>query len=498
MSVKPAYPGAYVEEIPSGVRTIVGAGTSTTVFAGWAARGPIDRAQRVLGFGDFARHCGGLDRRSLLGYAVRHFFDNGGLEAHIVRLTAANAAPASLALDGKLRVTANSPGKWGNEYAVETGARADDPARFRFALWHQPSGGQATVVERFDDLSLPAGGASRADGVINANSEFVKIAFIGNPVAPPADTPANAPRPLAGGLDGDVLAPNTGAFERLIPQGGAGGIFGLLDRLDTFNLLAVPGETTPAVVATLQAYCRKRRAFCILDAAQKATFADMRSGPDGGIRGPDAMNSALYFPWVNAADPLEQGRVRSFPPSGFIAGIYARTDAKRGVWKAPAGTEADLRGATDAAVALDDQESGELNSLAINCIRRSPSGIAVRGSRTLRGADASDSEWKYVSVRRLALFIESSVSCGTRWAVFEPNGEPLWKLVRWNVGIFMDGLFRQGAFQGSAAKDAWFVKCDSETTTQDEIENGVVNIAVGFAPLKPAEFVIIKIRQSSG
>ena len=178
----------------------------------------------------------------------------------------------------------------------------------------------------------------------------------------------------------------------------------------------------------------------------------------------------------------------------------ARTDAERGVWKAPAGQEADDRGRRpELAVTLTDRENGQLNPLGVNCIRTFPViGNVVWGARTLDGADALASEWKYVPVRRLALFLEESLYRGTQWVVFEPNDEPLWAQIRLNVGAFMQNLFRQGAFQGTTPREAYFVKCDKETTTQNDINLGIVNILVGFAPLKPAEFVIIRIQQMAG
>jgi hypothetical protein len=166
---------------------------------------------------------------------------------------------------------------------------------------------------------------------------------------------------------------------------------------------------------------------------------------------------------------------------------------------APAGSDAGRVGATGVEQPLTDRENGTLNPRAINCIRTVPVyGTVVWGSRTLHGADERGSEWKYVPIRRLALFIEESLFRGTQWVVFEPNDEPLWSQIRLNVGAFMHDLFRQGAFQGTAARDAYFVKCDRETTTQSDQNRGVVNIVVGFAPLKPAEFVVLRIQQIAG
>jgi phage tail sheath protein FI len=237
----------------------------------------------------------------------------------------------------------------------------------------------------------------------------------------------------------------------------------------------------------------------LVDSPVDATLTSLQNGPPTTLTGADGINAAFYFPWLNAADPLLGNRPRVFPPCGFIAGIYARTDATRGVWKAPAGTEASLTGASSVAVPLTDNQNGVLNPQAINCIRNFPVfGTVSWGARTLNGNDQQTSEWKYIPVRRMALFLEESLYRGTKWVVFEPNDEPLWSQIRLNLGAFMQDLFRQGAFQGKTPQEAYFVKCDSETTTQSDIDHGIVNILVGFAPLKPAEFVIIKIQQIAG
>jgi phage tail sheath protein FI len=210
-------------------------------------------------------------------------------------------------------------------------------------------------------------------------------------------------------------------------------------------------------------------------------------------------NAAVYFPRVNIPDPLQENRLEEFVPCGAVAGVYARTDAQRGVWKAPAGLEATLTGIGKLSYKLTEGECGQLSPLGVNCLRTFPEvGHVVWGARTLVGADQLASDWKYITVRRLALFIEESLYRGIKWVVFEPNDEPLWAKIRLNIGAFMQNLFRQWAFQGTTPREAYFVKCDSETTTQDDIDRGIVNILVGFAPLKPAEFVIIKIKQIAG
>ena len=218
-----------------------------------------------------------------------------------------------------------------------------------------------------------------------------------------------------------------------------------------------------------------------------------------GLNGEQARNAAVYFPRIVAPDPLRENQTDTFVPSGAIAGVIATTDARRGVWKAPAGIDAALAGTQALTYNMNDLENGQLNDIGVNCLRTFPVyGRVVWGARTMRGANQLADEYKYIPVRRLALYIEESLFRGTQWVVFEPNDEPLWAQIRLNIGSFMHTLFRQGAFQGTTPKDAYLVKCDSETTTQDDINRGVVNILVGFAPLKPAEFVIIQLQQLAG
>jgi phage tail sheath protein FI len=205
--------------------------------------------------------------------------------------------------------------------------------------------------------------------------------------------------------------------------------------------------------------------------------------------------SAVFFPRLKLD---ESGKDVFVGPSGAMAGVMARIDGTRGVWKAPAGTEADLRGITGLEYRFSDGENGVMNPKAVNTIRIFPDGVVSWGARTMDGDDGFGSEYKYIPIRRLALFIEESLYRGLKWVVFEPNDEPLWAQIRLNVGAFMNGLFRQGAFQGQTPKDAYFVKCDSSTTTQNDRNLGIVNIVVGFAPLKPAEFVVLTLQQMAG
>jgi phage tail sheath protein FI len=267
-----------------------------------------------------------------------------------------------------------------------------------------------------------------------------------------------------------------------------------LDAVDLINLLALPGVNDPAIISAAAEYCRQRRAFFIADSPASAkTPSQMLTAIQNSVL-PRTSYGAVYYPWIKISDSLNGGQPRPTPPSGTIAGLIARTDSTRGVWKAPAGIEAVLNGVQDVEYKLTDAENGLLNPRAVNCLRVLPNAIVAWGARTLEGDDQNASDWKYIPVSRTALFIEESVDRGLQWTVFEPNAEPLWAQIRLNVGAFMNGLFRQGAFQGVSPKNAYFVKCDAQTTTQNDLNNGVVNLMIGFAPLKPAEFVIIKIQ----
>ena len=270
--------------------------------------------------------------------------------------------------------------------------------------------------------------------------------------------------------------------------------------VDLFNLLVLPPDAAPAAGATLKdlwgeasALCNEERAFLIMD--PEPSWVDPQSAASGinALRiGVTKDHGAVYFPRLKI---VENGREYVVGAAGAMAGLYARIDANRGVWKAPAGSEADLRGVLGVDVLMSDLQNGAVNPVGVNAIRLFPEGVISWGARTLDGADAFASEYKYIPIRRLALFIEESLYRGLKWAVFEPNDEPLWASIRLNVGAFMHDLFRKGAFAGARPSDAYFVKCDKETTTANDQNLGIVNIWVGFAPLKPAEFVVLYLQQ---
>jgi phage tail sheath protein FI len=294
-----------------------------------------------------------------------------------------------------------------------------------------------------------------------------------------------------------------------IPQNGETDKTGLyaLEHSDLFNLLVIPPyrpvtdtiDVDPALIAAAAAYCEKRRAMLIIDAPKDWTSASVArskfNDASNDAVGTRSRNAALYFPRLVQSNPLRRNLPEVFAASGAVAGTFARTDATRGVWKAPAGPDANLMGVLSLSIAMTDGENGELNRLGINCLRSFAGGQVIWGGRTLRGSDQLADEYRYVSVCRTALFIEESLFRGLKWVVLEANDELLWAQIRLDVGAFMHDLFRRGAFQGTSPSDAYFVKCDKETTIQTDIDLGIVNILIGFAPLKPGEFVVVKLQQ---
>lgn len=757
MPVSPTYPGVYLEEIPSGVRTITGVATSITAFVGYTARGPVNQPIRIFNLGDYERNFGGLHRDSEISYAVQQFFQNGGSDAYVVRVArGARKAQVQLRnLDNSavvLTAAAASEGVWGNNvrlvvdyatgnpdstfnltvvrYELQNGQfQPAESEQFRNLSMNSSAAGYAVdvvkssklirlaraaglasdlgyslggvdlapfpalaasqttlsgvldgatafslvlqslptdideLVTALNDVSIPAAGlagkveARRADalGADAAAGEFLKLVSLAvgdnsalqivrsasndlaqalgmgledrgrevegaarnrpapngtlsadlaniltNPaagaitnvtvtdqatgqalvnLAPPSDTlpggttvataagalqtiirsinhPATlnatvqrsgarllvrasgnqpaasialaGPAAAALRLDAANDIPNPGEYVLGAPldfgaqapvAGGSGddgalpagaeflgnydaktGIYALRS-VDLFNLLVIPATTTLAptdatsVIAAATAFCEQRRAFFIVDADPRQ---DRTNVTTWAATATNSRNAAIFYPRIQVADPLNQFRLRDMPASGALAGVFARIDATRGVWKAPAGIEAMFSGVQGLSDVLTDQENGPLNQAGVNALRYFPTfGFVTWGARTRRGADAQADEYKYIPVRRLALFLEESLYRGSQWVVFEPNAEPLWSQIRLNLGAFMQNLFLQGAFAGKSPREAYFVKCDRETTTPNDINSGIVNIVVGFAPLKPAEFVIIKIQQIS-
>ena len=516
MPVALSYPGVYIEEVPSGVRTITAVATSITAFIGRAAQGPVNQAVRIQSFAEFTQLFGGLSRLSTMSYAVSQFFQNGGTDAIIVRVFNGNVAASTptitlVTATGNLVLEASSPGTWGASLrAIVDHATRDVANTSLFNLTIQrlevPGSTKVIASETFRNVSGQASDPRFVNTVLAQESSFVRV----RTSAPAGERPNNATVAAVGTANDDGSAVTDAEITG--NQAARTGIYAL-DSSDLFNLLCIPPlssttEVANATWAAAAAYCQTRRAVLIVDppdswTANPSTAVTTAETGVNAIRAAigndNARNSVSYFPRLRIPDPLNEFRLSSFASCGTVAGIIARTDAQRGVWKAPAGLDASFSGVQGFTYTLTDGENGRLNPLGLNCLRSFPvAGNVVWGARTLAGADLLASEWKYLPVRRTALYIEESLYRGTQWVVFEPNDEPLWAQIRLNIGAFMQNLFRQGAFQGKTPREAYLVKCDRETTTQNDINLGIVNIVVGFAPLKPAEFVVIKIQQLAG
>lgn len=519
-----AMPGVYAEEYRTAARVVTGVPTSVAAFVGRAWRGPVDAPVAIASHADYVRMFGGPWHEAPMADAVRQFFDNGGSQALVVRVAAGRnpahparpaAAPATLTLASGHVFLAADPGSWGMNLRV---AVEDDPeapgdgSRFALHVFDDPAlrsdsrglGGSG-ASELHTGLSVDPADARYAAEVLARESVLLRVRDDLPDTAPArgivhADglSPGDAPSGRDGGAIGyaDVAAADNAASGT--------GLYALAHG-ESFNLLCIP-PFAPGVadngIATWTAashLCRDRHAMLLVDAPADwdVTAARARIGDFAAL---DRAHTALYFPRLVAPDPQRPGTDAVYAPCGAVAGVIARTDATRGVWKAPAGLDAILQGITGLAIAgqiraLTDFENGELNPLGVNCLR-SFAGIGhiVWGARTLD----RDSDFKYIPVRRTALYIGESLRRGLRWAVFERNDEALWADLRLHAGAFLHAMFRDGAFQGGVPHEAYFVRCDRDTITQADLDASLAELHVGFAPLKPAEFVVLRIGVRAG
>jgi uncharacterized protein len=332
--------------------------------------------------------------------------------------------------------------------------------------------------------------------------------FVGSARTGPSDTPRQVQsytdfeRQFGGGpMLGDAVRlffGDGGKNARIIRTDQPESALDKLGEMEEVNLVCLPGLSSPALLKHAAGACRDRRALLIADPPHGLSPTQMQEwAADSPLAGSDS--AAVYYPWLKVADAAQSRKMHVVPPSGAVAGVIARTDAAHGVWKAPAGREAVIAGTAGLETAVSDVENTALIGTGVNAIRRMPSvGIAVWGARTLAGADGVQSDYKYVPVRRLALYLEDSLYSGLQWVVFEPNGENLWRTVESDVSDFLTSLWRSGAFQGTTAKDAFFVRCDRSTMTQQDLDNGRLIVEIGFAPLHPAEFIILQIAKLLG
>jgi phage tail sheath protein FI len=533
MPVTPTYPGIYIEEILSNSHTITAAPTSITVFMGYThpfktKPQHYGEAVEIFSFSDYEREFGGLFDIDWLaddiGRAVFEFFTNGGAVGYVVALKpqfhdlgggpTVDVTPPTLSIGtspNAIVFTGREPVDAHHQLTVSitnpratTGTAPIDLADITIGY-----GGRAETYRRVTLNPTP----SAADA---GNTVEKRIGTVDNPVSslvtvspdtayPTAWTGALGATPLDGHLPGAPFTTyNPGDFSDAFEPDKA------LDKISVFNLLLTPGIWDPGVVSEALAVAERKRAFMIMDPPADAVadptgfplpmIGDIMSDQVSGRVIPKSENSALYFPYLRSGDPAT-GDPLVIPPSGFVAGVIAREDTNRGVWKAPAGYEALVSNTFGVVPSgrMTDPRQGTLNPLGVNCLRTLPGiGTVVFGARTSVAANPAFQQYRYVPVRRMALFLEQSLLASLGWVIFEPNDVPLWVSIKTTIDNFMLGLFNQGAFQGTTPSKAFQVTCDATTTTPDDQANGIVNIIVAFAPLKPAEFVIIKIAQLAG
>jgi len=499
MPVSVSYPGVYVEELPSVSRTITGVSTSITAFVGRAARGPLNEAVIIHSFGDYERIFGGVFSESKMSYSVYHYYLNGGGTAVIVRIDNGGKVTEFEKSGTNLKFESANPGSWSKNLSISINDDINDTDPDKANLFNLVvTDIGINEVESYLNLSINSKSPKFVTKVLKNESRLIRVneSMEDTIDKVPSTGKYTIKDKSKEGTDGN----NPKSNDVLGSQSSRTGIYAL-DDIDLFNILCIPpydnDEAATNVYPAANQYCKERRAILLVDPplSWKKT-SDAVSGAKSNMI---SENAAIFFPRLIMRDVKDDNRLTSFVPCGAVAGVIARNDTQRGIWKAAAGIEANLVGVSDLQVRLTDSENGQLNPIGVNCLRILPSaGPVIWGSRTLKGADRLANQWKYLSVRRTALYIEESLYRGTQWVVFEPNDESLWTQIRLSIGAFMHDLFLKGAFQGSDPKQAYLVKCDKETTTQYDIDRGIVNILVGFAPLKPAEFVILKIQQLAG
>jgi len=496
------YPGIYIEEVENPVRTIVAASTSVTGFIGRAKKGSVDKATKIFSFSAFENIFGGLWYDAPMSYSVYQYFVNDGKEVVIVRV-AEGEDTAETVFVGSIELVALNAGIWANGLKVKISNV--DGLKFNLQVIDDSNlaidpTADPIILEEILNIELDPAGKRHIESVLEAESKYLRLKN-GLDTSALSIPNQDDEGTLAGGSDGNIITQTQINGDNGDTGNPKEGIHAFDDE-KSINIMVVPpfgpnNEMNSDTYDLVAKYCLKRRAMLIVD---PPTTWTSRAAANTGMNNTEAItphtNAAIFFPRIRAADPLKGGLIREFTPSGVIAGIFARTDQESGVWISPAGINASIRGIAELRVNLSDNDIGVLNPSGLNCLKQIPViGNVVWGARTTMGADALANQWKYTAVRRTALFIEQTLVQNLNWVLFKGNDEKLWSQIRMAVKSFMHSLFRQGAFQGTSPKEGYFVKCDNETTLQDDINKGIVNIIVGFAPLKPAEFVVIKIQQ---
>lgn len=502
----PSYltPGVYVEELPSAGRPIAGVGTSIAAFIGFAEMGPRNKPTLVTNWAQFQSKFGGLRKEYYLAHSVYGYFNNGGGVAYIVNV----AAP--LAPRGEVAATEGDKPAF-EVYAIKEGLKAGDVsvevADFKAdpdsKLPLDPEAGTpfsinikaaGKDVETFGPLNMSRESAQYVETVVNGASQYVWLDI-------PASKSAILPAPKAGSTD--LAAPAAAALDTNAVSGDIrerSGIAGLEavedvtivcapDLMSAYNRGLIDEDALIALQKAMVEHCeRMGNRVAIVDSPLGLDPQEIKAWRSEKLM-VDSSYAALYYPWIKVLGP--DGKLMAVPPSGHMAGIWARTDNERGVHKAPANEV--VRGAVQMTQDITGGEQSILNPDGINCIRSfGAMGLRVWGARTLAASDAS---WKYINVRRLFNYVEASIKGGTNWAVFEPNDFSLWQRLKRDITSFLLGPYRNGAFFGATQDQAFFVKCDAENNPPDQIDAGMVVVEIGICPVKPAEFVIFRVQQ---
>ncbi|MET8974290.1 phage tail sheath family protein [Streptomyces sp. NPDC004539] len=498
-------PGVYVEEVQSGARPIEGVGTAVAAFVGFAGQGPFHAPTLVTSWDQYTQQFGGFVEGTYLSHAVYGYFSNGGGAAYIVRIGGA-ADTGSATPDKKPKavepvevggfLVAAKPGVTGVSVEVAD-ADGENPPEDRFKL----------LVRKGDQVAETYEASSRK----NVKGYLVTQARASKLIEVTEQRGAAQTRPASGTLavpDAAAAPAPNGTVARLDPSEYVGDAaartgFGGLETIDEITMVAVPdlmsayqrGDIDAEGVRTVQlaviSHCEQMGdRVAVLDTPPGLTAQQVRTWRNDEA-GYDSRYATLYYPWVRVFDPAV-GHNTTVPPSGHVAGVWARSDAERGVHKAPANEV--IRGAVDLELRLSKGEQDLLNPIGVNCVRAFPGrGIRIWGARTL----SSDPAWRYLNVRRLFNYLEESILLGTQWVVFEPNDDRLWSSIRRNVTAFLTEEWRRGALFGRTAEEAFYVKCDRDNNPQESIDQGRVVCEIGVSPVKPAEFVIFRLAQFS-
>jgi hypothetical protein len=497
-------PGVYVEEVEAGSRPIEGVGTAVAAFVGLAAQGPFNEPTLVTNWNQYRQTFGDFVDGSYLAHSVYGYFNNGGGACFIVRIGEDGRTPTARAELtsaaqpglGAYRVAAVEAGPAGNDISVEVADPADGAPDDTFKLVVKRG---SKVEETFEPVTTKKGKQNVAT-VVNAQSKLVQIEEL-------TSSGTVEKRPASGSVrleGGDISQPVRVAPDDYVGDSADRTGFGGLEAVDAVTMVAVPDlmaayqqgmidlEGVQAVQTGMTAHCEAMGdRVAILDPPPGLNAQQIREWRVDKA-GYDSKYAALYWPWVKVFDPLT-GRNVFAPPSGHMAGVWARSDSTRGVHKAPANEV--VRGALALETNITRGEHDLLNPHGINCIRAFPGrGIRIWGARTL----SSDPAWRYLNVRRLFNYIEESVLEGTQWVVFEPNDLDLWQRIRRTISAFLLRVWRDGALFGATPEEAFYVKCDSETNPPELVDAGQVVCEIGIAPVKPAEFVVFRIAQFSG